>query len=86
MLMSMNWKANVLIDKNGNARLADFGLASIVRGDYSIFSPQESNAGNMTTWAAPEILREGPVSKEGDVFSFAMVTVEVRRGVSAESF
>jgi hypothetical protein len=31
----------------------------------------------MTTWAAPEILRGGSVTKEGDVFTFSMVAVEV---------
>ena len=30
-----------------------------------------------TTWAAPEILRGGAVTKEGDVFTFAMVAIEV---------
>ena len=32
-----------------------------------------------TTLAAPEILGGGPMSKEGDVFTFAMVAVEVCR-------
>jgi len=81
----MNWKANILIDQDNHARLTDFGLTSIIRGDYSTLSPQDSGAGN-TTWAAPEILKGGPATKEGDVFSFAMVAIEVRTGgVSDES-
>ena len=78
MLISINWKANILIDKDGHARLTDFGLASVIRGEYSIYSPQESTATTTTTWAAPEILGGGPATKEGDVFTFGMVTVEVR--------
>jgi len=69
-------KANILIDKDGHARLTDFGLTSIIREDNSLQSPQSSIA-NTTTWAAPEILRGEPVSKEGDVFTFAMVVIEV---------
>ena len=82
----MNRKANVLIDKDGHARLTDFGLAAIIRGEFSIFSAQDSGA-NTTTWAAPEILRGGSATKEGDVFTFSMVAIEVRtRGVSSGSF
>ena len=87
ILISMNSKSNILIDKDGHARLADFGLASIIRGEYSHFSPQVSNSENTTTWAAPEILGGSSASKEGDVFTFAMVAIEVRtRGVSNGSF
>ena len=90
--MLMNRKANILIDKGGRARLTDFGLASIIRGERSLLSPQESTTENTTTWAAPEILRGTPTAKDsatkaGDIFMFAMVAVEVRaRGVSNGSF
>ena len=87
ILISVNSKGNILIDKDGHARLMDFRLASIIREEYPTVSPQESSAENTTTWAAPEILRGGPVTKEGDVFTFAMVAVEVRtRGVSNGGF
>ena len=80
-------KANVLIDEDGHARLTDFGLTFIVRGEYSVASPQDSHITSTATWAAPEILGRDPVSKEGDVFTFAMVAVEVcARGSSDESF
>ena len=82
----MNWKANVLVDKDGRARLTDFGLAAITRGDFSIYTAQDPDA-NTTTWAAPEVLKGSPATKEGDVFTFAMVAIEVRtRGVSGGSF
>ena len=67
----MNWKMNILIDKDGRARLTGFVLS---------FITQESAPVNTTTWAAPEILRGGGATKEGDVFTFAMVAVEVRIG------
>lgn len=80
----MNRKANILIDKSGRARLTDFGLTSITRGDNSSRSPQDPAMAGTTAWAAPEVLKEGVVTEEGDVFTFAMVTVEVgTRGVFA---
>ena len=67
-----------MIDGDGRARLTDFGLSSIIQGEGSLVSTQDPTMRNATTWVAPEILRGGPASKEGDVFTFAMVAVEVR--------
>lgn len=77
MLMPMDSKANVLVDKNGHARLTGFELTSIGRGGNSARTPHDLRVAGMTTWAAPEILRGGAITKEGDVFTFAMVAVEV---------
>ncbi|KAF9789473.1 kinase-like domain-containing protein [Thelephora terrestris] len=77
-LIPMNPKANVLIDKDGHARLTDFGLASVVTGNQSDVSLLDG--GRLTTaptWAAPEILKGGTVTKGGDVFAFGMVAIEV---------
>ena len=40
----------------------------------------ELQRGFSARWTAPEILNEGPYSKEADTFSFAMVMIEVRHG------
>jgi len=74
----MNSKATILIDKDDHARLTDFGLISIISGKSPVLSSRDPSLTNMTTWAAPEILKGGPVSEDGDVFMFAMVAVEVR--------
>ena len=85
MLTSMNSKANVLVDKDSHARLTDFGLTSVIRGENEIISAEATQ--DTTAWAAPEVLKGGPVSKEGDIFTFAMVAVEVCvRGVSDGGF
>ena len=79
-MIPMNAKANVLIDKGGHARLTDFGLTSIIGGNNSDTPPQGPNSVAATTWMAPEILNGGTVTKEVDVFMFAMVAAEVCTG------
>lgn len=64
-------QTNVLIDNSGRARVTEFGLAKVTRS----ISQQHVHTGR---WAAPEVLNEGPHSKEADIFSFAMVMIEVR--------
>ncbi|KAF9790826.1 kinase-like domain-containing protein [Thelephora terrestris] len=72
--------ANVLIDKEGHARLTDFGLASVIQGENSTRNPQDRGVEGTKAWVAPEILRGGAVTKEGDVFTFSMVAVEAFTG------
>lgn len=67
------------MDDSGYASIADFAEATVVKDeDYEMedgirptFAPQ---------WTAPEVLKEGSFCKKADIFSFAMVVVEVRRG------
>jgi len=67
------------MDNYGHARIADSGLAMVTQNLDSIRSIS-SQHGNTPRWAAPEVLKEGIYSKEADVFSFAMVMIEVRHG------
>ena len=65
---------NILVDGSGCARITDFGLA---RNQEIIYQTTMSN-GHTARWTAPEILDgENTVSKEADVFAFAMVMIEV---------
>ena len=64
------------MDDSGRARITDFGLATILQNpDFKrAFLDDQS-----VRWTAPEILyAPGAYSKEADVFSFAMVMIEVR--------
>ena len=64
------------MDATGCARVANFGLAMVAHDLESVIEHEHG-----VRWIAPEILGDrGTYSKEGDVFSFAMVTIEVRRG------
>ena len=79
-MIPMNAKANILIDKDGHARLTDFGLTSIIGGNNSDTLPQGPNPAVATAWTAPGILNGGTVTQEVDVFMFAMVAAEVCTG------
>jgi len=65
------------MDDSGRARIVDFG-DSIVIQDLDSIRSASSQHGHTPRWTAPEVLREGTYSKESDIFSFAMVTIEVR--------
>lgn len=68
---------NILIDGGGRARIADFGLATVTRNLDSVRSPSDDH-GHTVRWAAPEVLRGEPFTTATDVFSFAMIMIEVR--------
>ncbi|KAF9651098.1 kinase-like protein [Thelephora ganbajun] len=71
---------NVLVDATGRARIADFGLAMVTQSQDFIGSTSDEHDHGVR-WIAPEILDYcGTHSKEGDVFSFAMVTIEAFTG------
>jgi len=71
-----------VVDASGNARITDFGLASIVRDPKSLVIALDDQ-GYSPRWAAPEILQStSPTTKESDIFAFAMVIIEVRRDKS----
>lgn len=70
-------QSNVLVSAAGHARITDFGLAMVIQNLNSIRNDSDEY-GDSARWIAPEILNgSGTYSKEGDVFSFAMVAVEV---------
>ena len=65
------------MDDVGHARITDFGLATVTQDLDSMWTTSEDQ-GHTARWTAPEILaEEGTYSKEADIFSFAMVMVEV---------
>ena len=67
------------MDAAGRARITDFGLARVTQNLDSLRSAS-GDQGHTARWTAPEILtEEGEYSKEADVFSFAMVMIEVCR-------
>jgi len=72
---------NILVDDSGHARITDFGLAAVVQNLDSMENDSLPR-GPSARWAAPEVLVGGKCSMEADIFSFAMVMIEARRGWS----
>ena len=64
------------MDNFGHARITDFGLATVAKGLDSIWSAA-GYSDHAPRWTAPEVLKGGRRSKKADIFSFAMVMIEV---------
>ena len=71
-------QANILVEDSGEAYIADFGL-SVIAGhlDSQRGIPFQNNLDFQ--WTAPEVRNKGEYGEKADVFSFAMVMIEVRR-------
>ena len=70
-------QSNVLVNINGRALITDPGLVMVTQSLDSAWGTADECAGSVR-WVAPEILGGwGTYSKEGDIFSLAMVTIEV---------
>ena len=66
--------SNVLLDKDMNARLGDFGLARMYNhGELASTTRVVGTVGYM----APEVIRTGSVSTQTDVFCFGVLILEV---------
>ena len=70
-------QANILVDHFGRARVTDFALATVYPRQAPTHDAMEISDYN-TRWTAPEVLDAGLLTKKADVFSFAMLIIEVR--------
>ena len=65
-----------VVEDTPRALIADFGIATVTKNLDSIRPATHQNI-HTPRWSAPEVLREENPSKESDVYSFAMLTIEV---------
>ena len=79
-------KASILIDRNGRARISDFGLLAIVSDQETFVA--SCIAGGMIPWMSPELLDpEGSglemslLTKESDCYALGMVIYEILSGL-----
>lgn len=72
------------MDRFGRARVTDFSLATVHPSQGPTYGVSEIRDHN-TRWTAPEVLEEtGPLTEKADVFSFAMLTIEVSSAHGAQ--
>ncbi|MED6200146.1 hypothetical protein PIB30_082337 [Stylosanthes scabra] len=79
--------ANILLDRNFNPKVADFGLAMLYNRDSTHISMTAGGGGRGTPgYAAPELWMPFPVTHKCDVYSFGMLLFEIigrRRNVDS---
>ena len=76
-------QSNILVDATGHAQITDLAFSTVTPDADAVQSPSEG-WGQASRWTAPEILNEeGTHSKQADVFSFAMVMVEVHHRLTS---
>jgi len=80
-------KLNILIDQDGRARLADFGLLIIVSDSTYHTSSSTPKSAGTTRWMSPELLdpdrfgpKDGRATKKSDCYALGMVILEVLSG------
>ncbi|GAB9475960.1 Tkl protein kinase [Globisporangium polare] len=70
---------NVLIGSDGDAKIADFGLSSILNSAEVQIDPRKQGA---IQWRSPENMRGERLTLASDIYSFAMLILEaVTRGM-----
>ncbi|XP_049931679.1 probable LRR receptor-like serine/threonine-protein kinase At1g07650 [Nymphaea colorata] len=74
---------NILLDKDLNAKISDFGLAKLVEADRR---SRTTRIVGTEGYIAPEYKRSGRLSCKADVYSFGIVVLEVVSGKSHRSW
>ena len=82
-------KANILIDETGHARLADFGLLTIVSDGTNTISSNSFLQAGSYRWMSPELfdpesfnLKDSRQTKYSDCYALGMVIYEVLGGLA----
>ncbi|KAL6343495.1 hypothetical protein AAG906_024860 [Vitis piasezkii] len=65
---------NVLLDSNYTAKIADFGLAKLLKKDQT---RTNTNVRGTMGYMAPEWLKNAPVTTKVDVYSFGVMMLEI---------
>ncbi|PNY12577.1 L-type lectin-domain containing receptor kinase IX.1-like protein [Trifolium pratense] len=70
--------SNIMLDYNFNAKLGDFGMARLV--DHEKESQSTTIIAGTMGYIAPEYYTTGKATKESDIYSFGIVSLELASG------
>ena len=80
-------KANILIDQAGHARLADFGLLTIIKDPANLLTSSSYTQGGTARWMSPELidpqqfgLKSSRPTESSDCYALGMVIYETISG------
>ncbi|KAI9198428.1 hypothetical protein LWI28_015689 [Acer negundo] len=74
---------NVLLDRQLNAKISDFGLAKLKEEDDALISTRVAGT---VGYMAPEYALWGHLSEKADVYSFGVVALEIASGKNNASY
>ena len=87
MLLSLPFKANILIDQAGHARLADFGLLTVISDPTNFLSSSSYTQGGTARWMSPELIapqrfgfEDSHPTKSSDRYALGIVICETISG------
>ncbi len=75
--------SNILVTKTGQARLLDFGVATLLDdGEVAASTPLTTVYGHALTpiYASPELIRGDPITAKSDIYSLGVVLFELLTG------
>lgn len=74
--------SNVLVDKSGNVKLLDFGIAKMIRDELQAMSEvtRHSNAAFTPEYAAPEQVSGAPITTATDIYSLGVLLYRLLTG------
>ncbi|KAJ9565041.1 hypothetical protein OSB04_001007 [Centaurea solstitialis] len=72
--------ANILLDGNWNAKIADFGLSKFHPVDQNASTINMANYAGTLGYLDPEYLSTGKLKKASDIYSFGVVLFEILSG------
>ncbi|PHT55835.1 hypothetical protein CQW23_04321 [Capsicum baccatum] len=74
---------NILLDKDLNAKITDFGYAKLDEGEHTHVITRIAGT---TGYMAPEYAMRGYLTPKADVYSFGVVTLEIVSGRNSASY